>query len=427
MSMPFHRVWAALAAMVTAVTLASCASTGAHRPPVRVTGPSSAAGPAAPANVASGQRPLPGPDVLAAQLFAGGRGYLRTTDSLLWTDDFGATWRAITQPGQALTQPRSWWNTAAILPDGHMWFALTPAAGATSITVLRADSPGGRWRRSQIPLGALTVRGSGYGAAGASLSFVSPRDGWLLVSWSDTGESWGELLATTDGGATWTLRAGRAQLPREVGPIHFLTPTVGVMDLDGSMFQLGWWITHDAGRHWTRLHLPVPATDEADTMRMLAAPTLAGGAIVAAAQFSTPVQGNAAGLGIFRSTDGGRSWTVQPVTTPAGPAQYAFAATPDGSAYLLLHSRSGPGMRPITWVSARSTDAGRSFADTSSVHDAWPGQLTAADVDHLWTIASTSGCTGFKTGCWSTSALFASADGGTTWRQVDAVEPAGSG
>jgi hypothetical protein len=158
--------------------------------------------------------------------------------------------------------------------------------------------------------------------------------------------------------------------------------------------------------------------NKADTMQLLATPTLAGGAMVTAAQFTTPVQGDDAGIDVFRSTDAGRTWTVQPVATPTGAGQYAFAATASGSAYLLLRSPSGPSSQSFTWVSARSTDAGRSFVDTTSVHDAWPGPLAAGDPDHLWTVASADGCTGFKTGCWSTSALFASSDGGATWHQV---------
>jgi hypothetical protein len=151
---------------------------------------------------------------------------------------------------------------------------------------------------------------------------------------------------------------------------------------------------------------------------VLAAPALVGGVIATAAQFITPGRGDDAGIGIYRSTDDGHSWTVQPVRTSNGAAQYTFATTPSGSAYLLLHSPTGPGAQPITWVSARSTNGGRSFTDTTSVHNAWPGQLTAADPDHLWTIANSSGCKSFKTDCWTTNALFASTDGGKTWHQV---------
>jgi hypothetical protein len=285
--------------------------------------------------------------------------------------------------------------------------------------VLRADSPDGPWHHAQIPLGPLTIRGPGYGAAAVSLSFANSFDGWLLVSWSVTHESTGELFATTDGGATWTLRAGRAQLPSQVGPIRFLTPTVGVMDLNGAWMRIrGWWITRDGGLHWSALHLPLPAANQGDGLSPLAMPTLAGGAIVAAEQFTTPVQGDDAGIGIFRSTDAGRSWTVQPVATPAGAGQFTFAVTPDGSTYLLLHSPSGPSSQSIRWLAARSTDGGRTFTDAASVHNASPGQLFAADTNHLWTVATADGCKGFKTNCWYTSALFASTDGGRSWNQV---------
>lgn len=73
-------------------------------------------------------------------------------------------------------------SSIEILPDGHLWFALTPTAGAKSVTVLRGDSSGGPWFRSQIPLGAQRIPRPGYAKAGTSLSFVNRHDGWLLVS-----------------------------------------------------------------------------------------------------------------------------------------------------------------------------------------------------------------------------------------------------
>src|SRR5579875_3300535 len=118
MSMPLHRVSAVLAAVAVAVALASCASTSVPRSTGSVTGSDSPGSRTTPAHgqpsaaeessvasspmlataspdAPSGQRPLPGPDVLAADLFTGGHGYVRTTDALLWTDDFGASWRKV--------------------------------------------------------------------------------------------------------------------------------------------------------------------------------------------------------------------------------------------------------------------------------------------------------------------------------------------
>jgi len=51
-----------------------------------------------PTSTGARQQPLAGPQVIDAELFAAGRGYVRTQHSLFWTDDLGTTWRNITPP-----------------------------------------------------------------------------------------------------------------------------------------------------------------------------------------------------------------------------------------------------------------------------------------------------------------------------------------
>ena len=226
--------------------------------------------------------------MIDAELFPAGRGYVRTRHSLLWTDDLGATWRNITPPG--LTQAQLQSTGIALQPDGHEWVAVAPKAGTSTVTLMRRSSTTQRWTSTSIPLGALTI--SPDAAATTSLSFTDADNGWLLVGEQITHTGFGELLRTTDGGATWTLQAGQRTLPA-VGAIHFLTPQVGYL---GATSTGAWWTTRDAGQSWTQLQLPTPATKKSDSVSIITAPALAGDAVVLAASFTTPAQGNDDGV-----------------------------------------------------------------------------------------------------------------------------------
>ncbi len=144
-------------------------------------------------------------------------------------------------------------------------------------------------------------------------------------------------------------------------------------------------------------------------MSIISAPALAGDAVVLAASFTTPVQGSADGVGIYRSTNLGATWTVRQLASETPTEGYSFAAAPDGSSYVLLRSQAARDLRTVTWVTSRSTDGGQNFTDTSSVHNFYPGPLMLAGHDNLWTIG---------TDCWSTTGLIASNDGGASWHQV---------
>lgn len=360
-----------------------------------------------------GQQPLAGPQVVDAELFAAGRGYVRTQHALLWTDDLGESWHNITPPGLMPAQLHS--ASIAVLPDGHAWIAVDPKAGSSTVTLLGRSPTTGTWTSTHIPLGTLNI--SPYAAATTSLSFTDANHGWLLVSEQITHTGFGELLRTTDAGATWTVQAGQRALP-VVGTLHFITPALGYLDANSSGSR-GWWVTRDAGHSWTQLQLPTPAAKKSDSVNIISAPTLAGGAIVLATSFTTPTQGNADGVGIYRSTDLGDTWTVRQLASETPTEQYNFAATPDGSSYVLLREHPAQDRQNFTWVTSRSTDGGQNFTDTTNIHNFYPGPLTLADPDVLWTIAGSNGCKSFKTDCWSTTGLIASTDGGATWHQIN--------
>ena len=364
---------------------------------------------AAPASTA-GQQPLLGLQVSDAVLFPAGHGYVLTQQALLWTDNLGVTWRNVTPPGVTDAQLQS--AGIALQPDGHEWVAVAPAAGSSSVTMLRRPSVTGSWTTTSVPLGSLAI--SPDASITMSLSFADATHGWLLVGEQIAHTGYGELLRTSDAGATWTLQAGQSTLPT-IGALHFLTAQLGYLDAT----MTGTWLaTRDAGRNWAPLQLPAPTAKTPDGVNILAAPAFAGASIVVAASFTTPVEGNADGVGVYRSTDGGVSWMLQQLPSEAPTEQYHFAVTADGGTYVLLRDQPSPDFQAFTWVTSRSTNRGEGFTDASSVHNFYPGPLTLAGPDTVWTVAGANGCKSFKTECWNTAGLIASNDGGTTWHQV---------
>lgn len=351
--------------------------------------------------------------MIAAQLFATGSGYVRTAKSLWWTDNRGSSWRNITPSGLSAAQLQS--AAIAVLPDGHAWIAIPPGQGGRSLSLLRRSAANPGWTTSTVPFTALVIPPGA--TANTSLSFTDPDDGWLLIADQLMHTAVGELLHTTDGGASWVTQASQRTLP-VTGRVHFVTRQVGYLDANSAMGARGWWTSRDAGQSWRQLQLPAPATKKPDTVNLISAPTLAGDAIVVAASFATSAEGIDDGVGIYRSIDQGATWTVLSSGSDNPAEQYDFAATPDGSSYLLLRSQPAGDGQNYTWVLSRSTNGGRSFTDTTSVHSLYPGPLSLAGSGHLWTVAGANGCQSFKSGCWNITALLASDDGGANWYQV---------
>lgn len=221
----------------------------------------------------------------------------------------------------------------------------SPAARRTPVIMPSPDDTcrgaGARTSTVQIATGTAAVPPL------AAVQFVSAQQGWVagsgrILATSDGGQTWtrqyggpaslyqvdfisatrgwavgpNAVLTTTDGGKVWT------SLPEPCTPIrsvHFVTPDLGYAIAGGSGVRL------DGG---------VPATTSAGTLLM----TTNGGqnwqpvpGAPAAAQtvcFSSPSDGFLGTPGrVWRSTDGGRHWTAS-FTEPRRSSPAAASAEP---------------------------------------------------------------------------------------------------
>jgi hypothetical protein len=168
-----------------------------------------------------------------------------------------------------------------------------------------------------------------------AIQFVSPTQGWAVGP--------REILATTDGGQTWTMQD---------------TGHLDLVSVDFISSQTGWavglhslLVTHDGGQHWTQLPDPCPVIRSVHFLSAQAGYAIASRAALMGNGAVAPQTGGT----LLVTGDGGRSW--RRLAAPANAQSVCFAS---------------PG---IGWLGAggnlyRSTDRGRSWQRAA----AGPGQ-----------------------------------------------------
>jgi photosystem II stability/assembly factor-like uncharacterized protein len=162
---------------------------------------------------------------------------------------------------------------------------------------------------------ATTPPGSGPAPALAAVQFADSGHGWVAGA--------GRIMATSDGGASWTRQyAGPANLDQ----VDFIDSEHGWAAGGDTLLR-----TVNGGASWTAL--AEPCQGELSSVHFVS-PSL-GYAVAAAATASTgslpPANSYTRALGgsLLRTTDGGATWSPV-VGTPANPQSACFANADDG-------------------------------------------------------------------------------------------------
>jgi photosystem II stability/assembly factor-like uncharacterized protein len=165
-------------------------------------------------------------------------------------------------------------------------------------TVVRSTDNGQTWQQAEVPVSTLLT----------ALHFVDAERGWAV------GHG-GVVLATTDGGAKWTLQQQLADKPVLLS-VHFVSAEKGfAVGAYGSA-----WRTVDGGRNWS----PMVVGSGRDTdMHLNHIFATRNGTLFVEAEF---------GLA-FRSTDGGDSW--RPLTTGVSGSLWSGLEGANGEIVLL--------------------------------------------------------------------------------------------
>lgn len=217
-----------------------------------------------------------------------------------------------------------------------------------------ATATGGLWKTEN---GGITLRPVFDSAAVASIGAVAvaPRDPNLV--WVGTGEnnnrqssSWGDgVYRSTDGGRTWKNMGLRDS--KQIARI-LLHPTdrdivyvAALGDLWKSGGERGVYQTTDGGRTWTRVLDPGPDAGATELVMDPRDPQVLYAATYQRRRASFGFNGGGPASGLWKTTDGGRSWTRLTRGLPEGPWGRSgiaiFRAHPDIVYARIEHEKQG--------------------------------------------------------------------------------------
>ena len=196
--------------------------------------------------------------------------------------------------------------------------------GATASSPGTAGSPASASSCAGQDASATTSASPGAGAGAGSGTGTGQSPALAAVQFTDSGHGWvagaGRIMATSDGGASWTRQyAGTADLDQ----VDFIDGEHGWAAGGGSLLR-----TTDGGASWTAL--AEPCQGGLSSVHFVSS-TL-GYAVAAKAAAEQPPGGQdttALGGSLLRTTNGGSTWSAV-TSAPANPQSACFANADDG-------------------------------------------------------------------------------------------------
>ncbi len=318
---------------------------------------------------------------------------------ILRTSDGGQHWKNVSPP----------YSSGQQYDDGEATAFLTSTI-AWVVTarhrVYHTADGGQSWQERQL---SPPIQGS----KATYITFINPENGWLVFTASATNGEEITIFRTTDGGNTWTAISSTGtsttQLPNGAydWTVGFLDATTGWASSGYSNLTSPAWfyMTHDGGVSWHHQSLPLPTSETAARLWILAPTFLtATDGLLPVLFYATS---NDEGIDIYVTHNGGTSWNS---TAP----QYTSVPQSNGAAQTLAEI-SLPDMN-TAWVignngtSLSTTQDGGQHWQTVSV-PAQRGVQAISFLSHLagWMLVRPD---------FDTSSLYKTTDGGRSWVEI---------
>jgi photosystem II stability/assembly factor-like uncharacterized protein len=365
-----------------------------------------------------------------------GAGPANRFNGIAKTTDSGRTWRLVhresNRPSPQMTS--SWFEERASVAGPDVWFDVPYDIGVSPTnpdvvfitdffrTYRTLDGGGHFTQVHSRAAGAHQWTTRGLDVTTAYGVHVDPFEARrLFISYTDIG-----LFRSEDGGQSWMISSeGVPQNWRNTVYWMVFDPAErglawaalsGTHDLprpkmwrtnSPANYRGGVGISHDGGRSWTpAAGLPVGAV----THVLLDPRSAVGSRTLYACMF---------GHGVYKTTDGGRTWTVKNEGLPKDPFAWRLTQAADGRLYLVIARRSENGRLGddgdgAVFVSDDAADhwtrmalpAGTNAPNAVTIDSKDPRRLYLS----AWGVAHAEGDTG--------GGIFVSTDAGKTWRGV---------
>ena len=245
-----------------------------------------------------------------------------TETQVIRTNDGGSTWYNVTPPDVTET---GYTVGTFILDNTHAWVQKPDFNNFPNNGLLYRTTDGG-----------LTWTISSTSFSGGDLNFIDVNNGWMLADLGvGAGSNAVAVFQTTDGGATWTQtytndpnnpEAGDSLplggLKSDLVPRNMQTAWVtGVIYAPGTAYL---YRTDDGGHSWSQVALPLPAGSENSELSIDRDQM----------QFVSPddgflvvrMAGDATLSVVYITGDGGNTWTLRPAMLPgAGESDFLSA------------------------------------------------------------------------------------------------------